>query len=101
MQKHAFPDGHYYSSIPDIEDILARKEQIFKQKKPNIIPRNHNREKSILLELSKYYPAPFPVHKTPPFRYYYENECFSYSDVFLIYLIFQKEWVFPIHLPKN
>jgi len=84
-----FPNGHFSSPIPDIRDIIKREEAIFGREKPDIIPRNREGEKALLSVLSRYYDdIPFTAKREEgDCRYYYDNDCFSYSDAISLHLM--------------
>lgn len=89
--------GHYYSPIPNREEILEKHKHRNTEdiKLPDI---SLNKEKifSLLNFYVKYYgDLPFPEKKSPDCRYYYNNTYFGYSDAIYLYCFLRK------HSPKK
>jgi hypothetical protein len=82
-----FPPGHFYSPLPDIEEIRSARGSIFGKK--DAIPDielNDSKQISFFKEFSKYYPEiPFPSDKKEGLRYYFNNSFFSYGDGVILY----------------
>lgn len=80
------PPGHFYSPVINLEDILKRKEQIFKE--PEIetygIDLNVSQQLQLLQSFSQLQEVPFTPNKNEEFRYFYENKFFTYSDGFFL-----------------
>lgn len=78
------PPGHYHSPIPGIEEVRAREAAIWQGETINGIPGialNEQAQLRLLDQLAPYYPQqPFTEEKTPDLRYYFLNDCFSFSD---------------------
>jgi predicted O-methyltransferase YrrM len=89
------PPGHYYSPFPDKREIELNSKKIFDLsiKELKGINMNEREQYSLLEELSRFYQdVSFPVQQQEPFRYYFENQFFSYSDaIFLFCLIRSKK----------
>ena len=80
--------GHFYSPIPDIEDVKAREARLWEVKTKEIpgINLNENEQLRLLDQLAQYYAEqPFPEHKEPGLRYYLANDYFSFSDGIFYY----------------
>lgn len=84
-----YPPGHYHSTIISVEDIKKREETIWaKEKFDEILGINLNASEQIKLvkEFEKYYnDIPFWETKTEKYRYYYENEWYTYTDAIFLY----------------
>lgn len=83
----AFPAGHYYSPIPDINDVSAynNSRKSFQKELPGI-PTNDDAQFELLNQYSQFYDElPFPEKQNHQYRYYYENSFFSYSDAVFLY----------------
>lgn len=82
------PPGHFYSPIPNLDYVRANESTIF-DSMPEVIPGIDLAETpqlQLLEEFKKYYSEqPFPTHKTPPLRYFFENPAYSYSDAITLY----------------
>lgn len=82
------PPGHFYSPIPNLDEIRENEAVIFGAP-PNSIPGVDLAEASQLQlaeEFKSYYAElPFPEHKTPSLRYYFDNPSYSYSDAITLY----------------
>jgi len=88
----AFKAGHYYSPIPDREDIFTYIPSR-KKKKEEIPDVEINKESQfrLLQEFSEFYKdLPFPEKKKPKYRYYYNNDFFYYSDAVFLYCFLRK-----------
>jgi hypothetical protein len=82
------PPGHFYSPIPNLDEVRENESTIFGST-PEVIPGIDLAEASQLrlLDTFKTYYAelPFPAHKTPALRYFFENSSYSYSDAIILY----------------
>ena len=86
------PPGHYYSCIPDMKDVMARAEVLFRRDVkacPGVDLRE--REQIQLLErLADYYQEqPFREGRTGKSRYYYPNGFFGIGDAIVLYALFR------------
>ncbi len=92
-----FPAGHYYSPIPDKDEILS----YIKSRQPlevilHGIKLNEEDQFKLLNEYANFYKdLPFPEKQNPQCRYYYDNEWYSYSDAIFLYSFLRK------HEPKR
>lgn len=82
-----YPDGHFYSPIPSLDEIKTNKDKIFlKDKILHAIDLNEKGQVDLLNKFFHYYnDLPFKSKKENNLRYYYENEFFSYSDAIILY----------------
>lgn len=88
--------GGFYSPIPSLESIRGHD---FNKTLPEEIPGidlNAEEQLTLLHSFDSFYKElSFPEKKSEDFRYYYENEAYSYSDAILLYSMIR-------HLkPKN
>jgi predicted O-methyltransferase YrrM len=93
----AFPPGHYYSPIPDKDDVLAyiKSRQLLKVELHGIKSNDENQFK-LLDEYAHFYKdLPFQEKQTSQCRYYYDNDFYSYSDAIFLYSFLRK------HEPKR
>lgn len=82
------PPGHFYSPIPDLEEIIQDDAKIF-----GTLPRNipglelHESEQLKLLEdLEPYYSTmPLQFHKVEGLRYYFDNPAYNGSDAIFLH----------------
>jgi predicted O-methyltransferase YrrM len=93
----AYPAGHYYSPIPNQDEILAyinsRKLQAMDFPDVNLNKENQFR---LLQEYRQFYgELPFPEKQEQGCRYYYENTWYSYADAIFLYSFLRK------HQPKK
>lgn len=93
----AYPAGHYYSPIPEEEDVLA-----YIESRPPLaaeipdIELNRESQLKLLNEYARFYDdLPFPQKPETGQRYYYDNEWYSYSDAIFLYSFLRK------HEPKR
>ncbi len=89
MEKPPFvPGGHFYSPIPSLKEVEAKKEKLFEINTKNIPSVNLNEAEQLQnFELLKkhYKELPFGPYKTGETRYYYENSYLSYADGIILY----------------
>jgi len=82
----AFDIGGYYSPIPSMKEI---KEHNFNVPLPELLPGidlNSNEQLNLLDSFESFYKElPFTDKKSEGLRYYYKNDCYSYSDAILLY----------------
>ena len=88
----AYPAGHYYSPIPEEEDVLR---YVKSRKLPNSellgIKLNEKIQNELLNEYIGFYKdIPFPEKAKPGYRYYYDNGWFSYSDAIFLHCFLRK-----------
>ncbi len=92
------PPGHFYSPIPDVEDLRANFEKIFSP--PYHIPDvdfNTQHQLELLDQFLEWYrEQPFTPDKTPDRRFYQENPYFSYTDALILYCMMRR-----LAPPKN
>ena len=84
----SFPPGHFYSPIPDIENLLDTKDSYFKHESKECIgiDLNEAAQLDLLNKFASYYEElPFSVEPSESKRYYYENEYFSYADAIVLF----------------
>ena len=88
-----FYPGHYYSVIPNIDDIKANEARIWEESNSptiNDIDLNSEEQLSLLHDISELSGTfNFPVHKEDGFRYYYQNPMYSYTDAIFLSAIIQ------------
>jgi Methyltransferase domain len=81
--------GHYYSPIPDIEDVRNREDKIWGRENAKEIPGidlNESAQLQLLDSLVRYYSEqPFTEHKTAGRRYYFGSPYFSFTDGIFYY----------------
>jgi len=88
----AYPAGHYYSPIPEKDDVLAYVKSMYplREKLPDI-DLNEEGQFSLLNQYTEFYgELPFPENREPGCRYYYDNGFFSYSDAIFLYSFLRK-----------
>lgn len=86
------PPGHYYSAIPDIDEIIKNFDKIVSPerfKDPDLlygIDLNINYQIGLLNTFEKYYlELPFTDEKSSGLRYFYQNPAYSYSDAIFLF----------------
>lgn len=84
----AFPPGHYYSALPDIESVRRDEARLFGST-PRTLPGIDMQEESqraLLEQFARYYPdIPFGDHPLPGLRYHYLNPAFGHSDAIMLH----------------
>jgi hypothetical protein len=97
MTRNIWPPGHYYSPIPDVEEILRKKDRIYKNSgmMPGIDLKDVE-QLTLFGELVRFYSRlPFSDTKKTGLRYYYQNDFYSYGDAIILFCMIN-------HLkPKN
>lgn len=86
--KNWVPPGHFYSPIPDIEEVKANEEEIFNKKNKNLggIKLHEDEQLRLFDVFAKYYhELPFEAEKSDKLRYFFENPAYSYSDAIFLY----------------
>jgi hypothetical protein len=82
-----YPDGHFYSPIPDLAEIRAREDDIFTV--PDELSGIDLRKRSQLelaAQLARFYEEqPFKHEKRSGRRYHFKNIYFSYGDALMLY----------------
>ena len=82
------PPGHFYSPIPDLDQIRRDESRVFGGM-PRTIPGLELRESeqlTLLGQLANFYgEMPFQDIKVPGLRFYFDNPAYSYSDAILLY----------------
>jgi uncharacterized coiled-coil protein SlyX/predicted O-methyltransferase YrrM len=92
-----FPPGHFYSPIPDQDEVLS----YFTYWKPHEmnlpeIALNKDQQFRLLEEYRQFYnELPFPEKQGQDCRYYLDNDFFAYSDGIFLYSFLRK------HQPKR
>ncbi|GAA6767913.1 class I SAM-dependent methyltransferase [Flavobacterium sp. CGRL1] len=85
----AHPNGHFYSPIVSIENIKKREFEIWKNVENDGIAGINLRteeQKSLIRKFVQYYEEiPFKPEKQNKFRYYFENDYYSYTDSIILY----------------
>ena len=83
----SYPPGHFYSPIPNQEQIEERLE-FLKGERSELPGINFNRDKQLEL-LRRFQPLyaelPFSEEKTPSSRYYFNQRVFCYADAVFLY----------------
>ena len=82
-----FPPGHYYSTIPDLDDVQSREQQIFSDEVPLGIPLNIE-EQLVWVESQRdvLEEWPYRVGRNPGhLRYRPENPMFGFTDGQILY----------------
>jgi hypothetical protein len=82
------PPGHFYSPIPNLEEIRRDEKKIFEYPDKHIpgLELNEAEQLRLLEKLIPYYDSmPFNPRKTKELRYYFENPAYSYSDAVLLH----------------
>ena len=87
-----FPAGHYYSPVPDREDVLAYlKARKARDKNPAGISVDRQGMLDLLEEYGRFYEdIPFPETQAEGFRYYFDNEWYSYGDAIFLHSFLRK-----------
>jgi len=86
----SFPGGHFYSPLPDIDEVVARAKSIFDpcvDLGPSIDIRRDAQER-LLSDLAGYYPQfPWLNEAAPSCRFHFDQRMFGYGDALILYSI--------------
>ena len=90
LEKRAglYPLGHFYSPIPNWEEVRKDEPIIWAEKPAAIdgIELNQENQLALLEKFRGYYAElPFSAEKQDGFRYFYENPSYSYSDAIILF----------------
>lgn len=83
-----YPPGHFYSPLPDPDEIRRRRATIFDRSDPVVpgVEMNLERQKELLEEFRGFYAdLPFPAEREPGCRYWYRNDQYSYADAIFLF----------------
>ncbi|ETX06405.1 class I SAM-dependent methyltransferase [Candidatus Entotheonella palauensis] len=87
------PIGHFYSPLPDLEEITANRDVLFRRDLktcPGINMREGS-QLALLDELSAFYDeVPFSELRSASTRYYYQNDLFGYGDAIILYAMLRR-----------
>lgn len=86
----SFPPGHFYSPLPNPEEVERDKNIIWGETPQEIesIDLNLAGQLEFFHQIKRFYEElPFPEKKTEQFRYYFENPAYSYSDAIILFCI--------------
>jgi predicted O-methyltransferase YrrM len=87
------PPGHFYSPIPDINEVQAKSRTVFDRSQTEIpgIDLNVEAQAELAREFVAYYKdIPFSEKKQDERRYYLDNEYFSYGDGVVLYSMLRR-----------
>lgn len=82
------PPGHFYSPVPDPDEVRENAERIFGKIPREIpgIPLNEQQQLELLKEFKTYYDElPFSSEQKNNLKYFFENPSYSYSDAIFLY----------------
>jgi hypothetical protein len=83
-----FPPGHYYSPLPDLNDVRRNEARLFGAP-PTTIPGIDLREAqqmALLEQFAQLYPSiPFGDEPRPGLRYHYLNPAYGHSDAIMLH----------------
>ncbi|MEW6517301.1 MAG: class I SAM-dependent methyltransferase [candidate division FCPU426 bacterium] len=86
----AFPPGHFYSPIPDLNEVKAHAGEIFnisRRELPGLDLREQG-QVALLAALAPYYQElPFGETAQAGLRYFYQNPAYSYTDGIFLYCL--------------
>lgn len=82
------PPGHYYSPIVSTEEIRKHRSAIFNRSAISLpgIDLHEDEQLQLLEKFKEYYPdVPFGENKKEGFRYYFNNDMYTYSDAIFLF----------------
>lgn len=84
------PPGHFYSPIPDSNEVRKREDRIFDRSLRDLagIDLNTDGQLQLLAKFKEFYQVmPFTTEKKEGNRYFFENDFYLYSDAILLYCV--------------
>jgi predicted O-methyltransferase YrrM len=85
------PPGHYYSPVVNVADFAASRASHTRASGLEGIAYNPARQLDYFKKLSRHFESVgFPVSRTDAFRYYFENDFFSYGDALILSAFIQE-----------
>jgi hypothetical protein len=87
-----FPDGHFYSPVPDLAEVRRQRERIFAKPAELAGIDLREAEQLALVDALAALAAdiPFTPREDPQYRYYFENDFFGYGDALILYAMLQQ-----------
>lgn len=88
IEEIKFLPGHFYSPYPNINEVMAYRDNLFDPSIEEIagIDLNTDTQLYLLENFKKYSTAcPFATEKINGIRYYFNNNAYAYSDAFFYY----------------
>ena len=85
-----YKPGHFYSPIPDFEEVFNNRELIFNNTSKIIPGINLNEDTQLIFlqKLNNYFNQfPFTQEKKLPYHYYTQNPAFSFTDALTLFSI--------------
>ncbi len=90
-QNSCFPPGHYYSPIVSVPEAEKQQDRIWKDLQAKELPGIDLQSEHQLKLLAELLPltagVPFSAEAGSEFRYYFENEMYSYTDGIVLYAL--------------
>lgn len=91
LYKGLYKPGHFYSPIPDLNEISDRTKQIFKHDRPLGIALNESGQLELLEAFKAFVPEfVWPEEKSAGYKYYRNNGFFNTTDAFVLYAMMRK-----------
>ncbi len=88
------PPGHFYSPLPDLEEVMAKREILFDRELQTCpgINLHEYAQLALLDELAAYYyEVPFPEMRSSSTRYYYQNNFYGHGDAIILYAMLRRQ----------
>jgi predicted O-methyltransferase YrrM len=89
-----YPAGHYYSPIISVDEVRRNEAAIWKNEKLDGVPGidlQTEQQISLLSKFAAYYQEiPFPKQPDSAYRFYFENDWYTYSDAILLYSVIRQ-----------
>ncbi|HZD67421.1 MAG TPA: class I SAM-dependent methyltransferase [Actinomycetes bacterium] len=82
-----YPPGHFYSPLPDFQEILAHDREVF-ERTPRLtgIDLRDDAQLALVGELRQYAgDQPFGADPTPGLRYHFQNDYFGWGDGLILF----------------
>jgi predicted O-methyltransferase YrrM len=92
FNKCGYEPGHYYSPIPDLDEVENNSETIFNKKKLENIDLNIEKQLSLLSELKEFYSS-YPYNSKQnedSLRYKKEDAWYRFSDAVFLYCMLRR-----------
>jgi len=85
--EQGWPPGHFYSPIPDLDDVRRRDAAIFDRDVPPYgIDHRQDAQLALLRDMAAFYPEqPWASDRRPGLRYWFDNPNFQQGEALVLY----------------
>ncbi len=91
--REPYPRGHFYSPLPDVDDVRARSPALFRRDVDEVpgVDLRESSQRALLAELAAFYPEfDWPPDPSPRLRYHTGNKMFGAGSGFTLYAMLRR-----------